>query len=124
MEIWNPLETKQLPTIEEATPANEWNFWAEKVMIIKENAFPYLDMQLSWKEEDLYSLVYNKKNQMIKHVNKKSCHCHLVLKAVLTDLYLLHAAALEKVNLLPKNFPTLKELHQEEDDRRRQQKKK
>eukprot|EP00957_Ditylum_brightwellii_P042282 3202235-Ditylum_brightwellii.AAC.1 len=40
------------------------------------------------------------------------------------DLYLLHAAALAKENLLPKNIPTPKDLYQQEDDRRRQQKKK
>eukprot|EP00957_Ditylum_brightwellii_P078528 5970797-Ditylum_brightwellii.AAC.1 len=83
---------------------------------------------------------------MVKYVNKESCHHHSVFKIVLAgifthlgwftslpesnqhspilDLYPLHAAALKKANLLPKNIPTLKELHQQEYDRRRQQKKK
>eukprot|EP00957_Ditylum_brightwellii_P142350 10845180-Ditylum_brightwellii.AAC.1 len=32
MEVWNLLEAKQLPTIEEDIPTDEWNFWAEKEM--------------------------------------------------------------------------------------------
>eukprot|EP00957_Ditylum_brightwellii_P057265 4339694-Ditylum_brightwellii.AAC.1 len=57
-------------------------------------------------------LVYSKKNQTIKYVNKESCHCHLVFKAMPSG------------KLAPKNIPTLKELYQQENDRRRQQKKK
>eukprot|EP00957_Ditylum_brightwellii_P112844 8603859-Ditylum_brightwellii.AAC.1 len=40
------------------------------------------------------------------------------------DLHPLHAAALEKANLLPKNIPIIRDLYQQEEDRRRQQKKK
>eukprot|EP00957_Ditylum_brightwellii_P038764 2929620-Ditylum_brightwellii.AAC.1 len=40
------------------------------------------------------------------------------------DLYLLHEAALRKVNLFPKNIPTMRDLYQQEDDRRKRQKKK
>eukprot|EP00957_Ditylum_brightwellii_P055086 4175090-Ditylum_brightwellii.AAC.1 len=29
-EVWNPLETKQLTTIEKNISINEWSFWAEK----------------------------------------------------------------------------------------------
>eukprot|EP00957_Ditylum_brightwellii_P063701 4834716-Ditylum_brightwellii.AAC.1 len=88
VEVWNPLETKQLPTIEEDIPADEWNFWAEHVTIIKGNTFPYLGMQLSWKNENLYFLVYSKKNQTIKYVNKESCHRHLVFKAVPAGVFM------------------------------------
>eukprot|EP00957_Ditylum_brightwellii_P120209 9172657-Ditylum_brightwellii.AAC.1 len=145
-EVWNPLETRKLSTTEEDILADKWRFWAEKVTVIKESAFPYLDMQLLWKDEELYFSVYSKKNQMIKYVNKESCHCNLVFKAVpvglftclrsltsLTesnhhspslDLYPLHAAALRKANLLPKNIPAIRDLYQQEDDRRRRQKKK
>eukprot|EP00957_Ditylum_brightwellii_P120284 9177888-Ditylum_brightwellii.AAC.1 len=35
-------------------------------MVIKENNFPYLDIQLIWKNEELYFSVYIKKNQTIK----------------------------------------------------------
>eukprot|EP00957_Ditylum_brightwellii_P153283 11666063-Ditylum_brightwellii.AAC.1 len=51
-EVWNPLETKKLPTITEVIPADEWEFWAEKVMVKKDNTFPYLDMQLSLMDGD------------------------------------------------------------------------
>eukprot|EP00957_Ditylum_brightwellii_P199144 15180348-Ditylum_brightwellii.AAC.1 len=81
-EVWNPWEAQQFPTIDEEIPADEWDFWAEKVTDIDENTFPYLDMQLSWKEENLYFLVYSKENQTIKYVNKKSCHRHSVFKVV------------------------------------------
>eukprot|EP00957_Ditylum_brightwellii_P024038 1812726-Ditylum_brightwellii.AAC.1 len=64
-EVWNPLETKKLPTIDEDIPADKWKFWAEKVTVIKENAFPNLDIQLSWKDEEPYFSVYIKKNQTI-----------------------------------------------------------
>ena len=103
-------------------------------------------MQVSWKSDYLHFLVYSKENQTIKYVNKESCHRQSVFKAVpagvftrlgrltlltksnqntpILDFYLLHHEALKKANLLPKNVPTLKELHQQEDDRRRCLKKK
>eukprot|EP00957_Ditylum_brightwellii_P161610 12304379-Ditylum_brightwellii.AAC.1 len=74
-EVWNSQRTQQLPTVDEEIPTEEWKFWAEKVTVIDDNAFPYLDMQLSWKQDNLYFLVYSKENQMIKYVNKESCHC-------------------------------------------------
>jgi hypothetical protein len=40
------------------------------------------------------------------------------------DFYPLHREALKKAKLLPKNVPTLQELHQQEDDRQRRAKKK
>eukprot|EP00957_Ditylum_brightwellii_P210595 15365165-Ditylum_brightwellii.AAC.1 len=39
------------------------------------------------------------------------------------DIYLLHAAALAKAKLPPKNIPTIRDLYNQKDDRRRQQKK-
>eukprot|EP00957_Ditylum_brightwellii_P111982 8539651-Ditylum_brightwellii.AAC.1 len=145
-EVWNPLETEKLPTIDEDIPAEEWEIWAEKVTVINKNSFSYLDMQLSWNGEELYFSVYSKKNQTIKYVNKDSCHCNSIFKAVPTgvftclgrltlltesnkhspilDLYLLHATSLEKANLIPKNIPTMWDVYQQEDDRRRRQKKK
>jgi hypothetical protein len=145
-EVWNPKTTRQLPTVDEEIPEDEWNFWAEKVTVIEENAFPYLDMQLSWRQDNLYFSVYSKENQTIKYVNKESCHRQSVFKAVpagvftrlgrltsvtkdnqdtpILDFYPLHREALKKAKLLPKNVPTLQELHQQEDDRQRRAKKK
>eukprot|EP00957_Ditylum_brightwellii_P187973 14311077-Ditylum_brightwellii.AAC.2 len=117
---------EKLPTIDEDIPAEEWDFWAEKVTVINDNAFPYLDMQLSWKGEELYFSVYSKKNQTIKSINKDSCHRNSVFKTVpagvftrlgrltlftesnkhspILDLYPLHAEALKKANLSLKIF--------------------
>eukprot|EP00957_Ditylum_brightwellii_P096705 7365191-Ditylum_brightwellii.AAC.1 len=81
-EVWNPQKTQQLPTVDEEIPTEEWNFWAEKFTIIDDNSFPYLDMQLSWKQDNLCFLVYIKENQTIKYVRKESCHCQSVFKAV------------------------------------------
>eukprot|EP00957_Ditylum_brightwellii_P005311 405116-Ditylum_brightwellii.AAC.1 len=36
--------------------------------------FPFLDMKLTWKEDDLKFSVYNKENQTIKYLSSKSCH--------------------------------------------------
>eukprot|EP00957_Ditylum_brightwellii_P181514 13826606-Ditylum_brightwellii.AAC.1 len=29
-EVWNPKTTRQLPTVDEEIPEEEWNFWVEK----------------------------------------------------------------------------------------------
>ena len=55
-------------------------------MVIKDKAFPYLDMQLSWKDEELYCSVYSKKNQKIKYVNKESCQHNLVFKIDMAEV--------------------------------------
>eukprot|EP00957_Ditylum_brightwellii_P016555 1244462-Ditylum_brightwellii.AAC.1 len=93
-EVWNPLETEKLPTIDEDIPAKEWDFWAKKVIVIEETAFLYLNMQLSWRGEELYFSVYSKKHQTIKCINKESCHCNSVFKAVPTGVFTCLAAAL------------------------------
>ena len=63
-------------------PPEEWERWEERMKVIEENAFPYLDMKLSWQHDNLHFSVYNKENQTIKYVNKESCHRTLVFKAV------------------------------------------
>eukprot|EP00957_Ditylum_brightwellii_P027270 2062114-Ditylum_brightwellii.AAC.1 len=109
-------------------PPEEWERWREKVKVIKENAFPYLDMQLSWRHDNLHFSVYSKENQTIKYVNNKSCHRILVFKVVpagvftrivqltlltdenentpITNLYSLHAAVLTKAKLMHWSIPT------------------
>eukprot|EP00957_Ditylum_brightwellii_P045801 3474709-Ditylum_brightwellii.AAC.1 len=47
-----------------------------------EEAFPYLDMQLMWKKDDLSFEVYHKKGQQIKYVNQASYHRNAVFKAI------------------------------------------
>ena len=89
-EVWKPLEALHEPTsaIElEGIPPEEWEKWKEKVKVIEENVFPYLDMKLSWRHDNLHFSVYNKENQTIKYVNKESCHRTLVFKAVPAGLF-------------------------------------
>eukprot|EP00957_Ditylum_brightwellii_P158441 12059390-Ditylum_brightwellii.AAC.1 len=103
-------------------------------------------MQTSWKNNNLQFLVYSKENQTIKYVNKESYHRTSVFKLVpagvfswigqltlltqenknmpVTDLYPLHAAALNTAKLLTKKIPTVNELYQQEDDRWQRSKKK
>eukprot|EP00957_Ditylum_brightwellii_P155427 11830867-Ditylum_brightwellii.AAC.1 len=40
-----------------------------------------------WDSENLSSAMYNKENQHIKYVNKESCHCALVFKAILEGVF-------------------------------------
>eukprot|EP00957_Ditylum_brightwellii_P167110 12721270-Ditylum_brightwellii.AAC.1 len=96
--------------------------WKEKVTVVTEDTFPYLDMKMSWKESCLYFLAYHKKNQTIKYVNKTSCHQTAVFQEIsegvftrsgrltpmmeenaiapITELYLVNTAALVKAHLL------------------------
>eukprot|EP00957_Ditylum_brightwellii_P117881 8991981-Ditylum_brightwellii.AAC.1 len=60
----------------------EWKRLREKVKVIEKDALPYLDMQMSWKTDNLHFSVYSKENQTIKYVNKESCHRTSVFKAV------------------------------------------
>eukprot|EP00957_Ditylum_brightwellii_P011544 873061-Ditylum_brightwellii.AAC.1 len=80
--------------------------------------------------------VYRKENQQLNYVNKVSCHRPTVFKAIpadvfirlgrlttmttfnagkkITDLYVDHAEALSKADILPKNPPTLNDLYKQE----------
>eukprot|EP00957_Ditylum_brightwellii_P136268 10392469-Ditylum_brightwellii.AAC.1 len=49
--------------------------WLKHVKVILENEFPFLDMKMSWIEDDqLRCTVFNKKKQAIKYVEKGSTH--------------------------------------------------
>eukprot|EP00957_Ditylum_brightwellii_P085495 6503111-Ditylum_brightwellii.AAC.1 len=61
---------------------DEWKRWQEKLKVIEGDVFPYLDMQMSWKNNNLHFSVYSKENQAIKYVNKESCYRILVFKVV------------------------------------------
>eukprot|EP00957_Ditylum_brightwellii_P201297 15325006-Ditylum_brightwellii.AAC.1 len=102
-DVWNPLETEKLPTIDEEIPAEEWEFWAEKQEELNNKAVP--------------AGVFTRLGRLtlLTECNKHS---------PILDLYLLHAEALEKEKLVPKSIPTKCDLYQQEDDRRRRQKKK
>eukprot|EP00957_Ditylum_brightwellii_P127516 9724571-Ditylum_brightwellii.AAC.1 len=121
--------------METTIPEEEWDKWEEKVTMVRKEAFPYLDMKLYWDKQDLHLAVYNKENQCIKYVNKESCHCASVFKAIpegvstclgqltmrtrenenvpITELYPDHRGALRVARILPKRtkIPTVKELY-------------
>eukprot|EP00957_Ditylum_brightwellii_P092333 7029911-Ditylum_brightwellii.AAC.1 len=60
----------------------EWDKWEEKVTVVRKEEFPYLDMKLYGSKQELRFAVYNKENQHIKYVNRESCHCTSVFKAI------------------------------------------
>eukprot|EP00957_Ditylum_brightwellii_P127120 9692066-Ditylum_brightwellii.AAC.1 len=72
-EVWNPPGDNESPTCpdtsDELLPDGEWNQWKKKVKVVTKEAFPYLDMQLMWRNDDLSFGVYHEKNQTIKYVN-------------------------------------------------------
>eukprot|EP00957_Ditylum_brightwellii_P132495 10103937-Ditylum_brightwellii.AAC.1 len=51
-----------LETINDTLPDEEWKKWRKKVKLVAKEAFPYLDMQLSWRKNNLSFSVYHKKN--------------------------------------------------------------
>eukprot|EP00957_Ditylum_brightwellii_P071886 5463883-Ditylum_brightwellii.AAC.1 len=68
--VWKPRKVSKEPTSADELESDrmspeEWERWREKVKVIKENVFPYLDMQLSWRHTNLHFLVYSKENQTI-----------------------------------------------------------
>ena len=120
MEIWNP----ESPPDE--VPRNK------KVTICKEESFPYLDLEMYWRDEDLQFRVHLKPNQELKYLNQGSAHTKATFKAIphgvlrrltlltsvnednknttLDELYPKHIEALEKAGLpLPSVYPTLNE---------------
>ena len=120
MEIWNP----ESPPDE--VPRNK------KVTICKEESFPYLDLEMYWRDEGLQFRVHLKPNQELKYLNQGSAHTKATFKAIpngvlrrltlltsvnednkdttLDELYPKHIEALEKAGLpLPTVYPTLNE---------------
>eukprot|EP00957_Ditylum_brightwellii_P046459 3526279-Ditylum_brightwellii.AAC.1 len=60
-EVWKPLEASEEPTLADELENDkmlpeEWKSWREKVKVIKKDAFPYFDMQMSWKNNNLHFL--------------------------------------------------------------------
>eukprot|EP00957_Ditylum_brightwellii_P148988 11343570-Ditylum_brightwellii.AAC.1 len=56
--------------------------WLAKVMIIRDHAFSFLDMQMEWKDKMLTFSIYAKPNHTIKYVGNMSCHRPEVFKAI------------------------------------------
>ena len=104
----------------------------ENVKIKREDSFPYLDMELYWREDQLKFRVHLKPNQQLKYLNKGSTHTNATFKSIpsgvikrlskltsatpenenlpMNEIYPTHAAAMEKAELRsPTGYPTLKE---------------
>eukprot|EP00957_Ditylum_brightwellii_P207066 15351323-Ditylum_brightwellii.AAC.2 len=87
--------------------ANEWRRWGEKMKVITEDAFPYLDMQISGKNNNLQFVMYSKENQTIKLTSLRQENKNISI----LDLYPLHAEALREAKLLPTTTPVVGELY-------------
>ena len=107
MEIWNP----ESPPDE--VPRNK------KVTICKEESFPYLDLEMYWRDEDLQFRVHLKPNQELKYLNQGSAHTKATFKAiphgVLRRLTLLTSVNEDNKNttldeLYPKHIEALRKL--------------
>jgi len=100
------------------------------VTICTDDAFPYLDMELYWRDDDLKFKVHLKPNQKLKYLNKGSRHTSPCFKSIpsgvirrlsiltsltpenenvpINELYPEHTKALEIAHLpLPLPYPTL-----------------
>ena len=132
LDIWNPNNKIEL-TSESVTRV---------VSISRSKYLPYLDTAMFWiKDNNLQFMVHKKKDQKLKYLNKGSSHpnscfcaipyrvflrlCKLTLQTKMNlrksidDLYLDHASALCKTNLVQGNFPTMEELWNEVEKRRK-----
>ena len=120
-EVWNPDAPLDLK------PRNK------KLSINREKYFPYLDMELYWRENELKFQVHLKENQLLKYLNQGSTHTKATFKSIphgvlrrlanltsvtpetenkrLNELYPDHCKALENAGLLPESYeyPTLRE---------------
>eukprot|EP00984_Skeletonema_dohrnii_P023783 scaffold12871_cov72-Skeletonema_dohrnii-CCMP3373.AAC.1 len=120
MEIWNPdAPEDEVPRL-------------KKVEIVRKEAFPYLDLEMYWRNEDLQFRVHVKENQALKYLNRGSNHTNATFKAIpmgvcrrlvsltsvnadnenktIDELYPEHFNALRRANLISEKdtFPTLR----------------
>ena len=54
----------------------------KKVTINRKSAFPYLDMELYWRGDELKFRVHLKPNQQLKYLNKGSTHTNATFKSI------------------------------------------
>eukprot|EP00957_Ditylum_brightwellii_P025037 1894633-Ditylum_brightwellii.AAC.1 len=115
-EIWTP--DKEIEEINDGLVKQQW---LDKAKVINDHVFPFLDMQMEWKDDILTFSIYAKPNHTIT-----SCHCPAVFKAIpvgvftrlgrltsiimenikppITKLYPAHTSALQNDGMLPNKF--------------------
>jgi len=54
----------------------------KQVTICREDAFPYLDLEMYWREEELKFRVHLKPNQVLKYLNQGSAHTNACFRAI------------------------------------------
>ena len=103
-----------------------------KVSSVSENAFPFLDMELFWRNGELAFRVHKKPNQQLKYLNLDSTHPSATSKAIphgfclrlanltsqdseienkrIDEVYLEHVNVLRKVGLCTDELPTFGEV--------------
>ena len=112
----------------------------DRVQIVKNDEFPFLDMKMSWYPEgDLQFGVFRKKGQQLKYVVKESTHTPSTLRAIpsgvlnrlakltsrnpsihteaVDNIFPSHANALCKAGLAPPVFPTMGDLWINQDEK-------
>ena len=122
-------------TKEENSPTPEKE---ERVQIVTNNKFPFLDMKMSWSPEgDLKFGVFRKNGKQLKYVGKESTHRPGTLRAIplgvlnrldkltsrkpsihsegVDKIYPDHVNALRKAGLVPPNFLTMGDLWRKQD---------
>ncbi len=107
----------------------------DKIDTVGDNAFPYLDMEFFWSNNELHTKVHIKQNQRLSYLEKCSTHPSTVFKAIprgvfkrlaklttktpenantlLDQLYPQHAKTLKSANLNPPKYPSINEVNEE-----------
>ena len=112
----------------------------DRIQIVKNNEFPFLDIKMSWSPEgDLQFEVFREKVQKLKYVCKESTHTPGTLRAIpsrvlnrlakltsrnpsirteaVDKIYPAHVNALRKVGLAPPVSPTMGDLRRKQDEK-------
>eukprot|EP00957_Ditylum_brightwellii_P039972 3026012-Ditylum_brightwellii.AAC.1 len=96
-EIWTPDND-----VEEINNGLVKQTWLDQVKIINDHLFPFLNIQMDWKDNTLTFSIYAKLNHTIKYVGNTSCHCPSVFKAIIagafTQLDRLTSISMENIN--------------------------
>jgi len=71
MEIWKPSPPEEVPR------------YSDKITICRNDAFPYLDLEMYWRQDELQFRVHLKPNQVLKNLNKDSAHTKATFQAIL-----------------------------------------